>query len=426
MTRCRTFCSRAAGPEPAVHQNLTRRSALALTALALLVAVLLPGRVWALPGAALSVEDWQQRLADMQKQCSRLVDPQVCAPGLGEGYLGLGQAYLQKNRYGEAVEALRQGQEWRPDDRRFPLYLGYVLYRSGDPGGAEAVLSPLLADPDPGPQVYLLLADIYYGQGRLEETLSILQAGLERSPQDTGLQERLAKVRRERQVEAGFTQVAGGHFAVAWDGAQNQALGDRVLEILEDAYVELGGELDTYPDFRIQVLLYSGRQFRELTGAPHWAGGVFDGKIRLPVGGVEGDDPRLAASLFHEYSHALVYAISRNRAPTWLNEGLAELAGRRFYAPQPIPLTPAHRLSWPALAGSFSRLPAAQVPAAYEQSFSLVRFLRDRYGAYRLKDLLLAFAAGLSEDAALHRVYGDLGLDARGVRQEWLTSLEGN
>src|SRR5687768_17815699 len=41
----------------------------------------------------------------------------------------------------------------------------------------------------------------------------------------------------------------------------------------------------SYPSVALDVILYSNKQFQDITRAPAWAGGGYDGRIRLPIGG---------------------------------------------------------------------------------------------------------------------------------------------
>jgi hypothetical protein len=51
---------------------------------------------------------------------------------------------------------------------------------------------------------------------------------------------------------------------------------------------------------------------------------LLDGKIRIALKGLTPGDPWLSSVLYHEYTHALIYAITRgNNPPRWVHEGLA-------------------------------------------------------------------------------------------------------
>ncbi|MHB8835860.1 MAG: hypothetical protein ACYC9Y_09140, partial [Candidatus Methylomirabilia bacterium] len=71
--------------------------------------------------------------------------------------------------------------------------------------------------------------------------------------------------------------------------------------------------------------LYTRGLFDEITRSPGWVGGTYDGKIRVPVGGLqtEYDARRLAPVLTHELTHAFIRANVPGRLPLWFEEGLA-------------------------------------------------------------------------------------------------------
>ena len=99
-----------------------------------------------------------------------------------------------------------------------------------------------------------------------------------------------------------------------------QAIGDRVARVLEREYQRIGRALQTFPSEPITVMLYTNREFQDLTRAPGWAAGSYDGRIRVAVGGSasEGEIDRVVT---HELVHAVI--ATAGRVPAWLNEGLA-------------------------------------------------------------------------------------------------------
>ncbi len=136
---------------------------------------------------------------------------------------------------------------------------------------------------------------------------------------------------------------------------------------------------------------------------------------------------QLAAVLYHEYMHVLVHFMANRRAPVWLNEGLAEMAGRRLFSPASPHLQLAGQgdglLGWDTLAKPFSSLPAEQVMLAYEQSHSLVSFMVDRYGWHKISELLTSIGRQVPWQEAISDVYQDYGLDWSIILREWQDSL---
>ena len=143
---------------------------------------------------------------------------------------------------------------------------------------------------------------------------------------------------------------------------------------------------------------------------PEWLGGQFDGKIRVPLPNEQFDQAMVRNILFHEYTHALIHDLTKGRCPTWLNEGLAEHEGRT-QASRPLHLLArayeAQQLvPWAELSDHISpALAAEEVGLAYEQSYTIVAYLVNRYGFWRVRKLLQAIAGGQPWEEATAEVF---------------------
>jgi hypothetical protein len=111
-------------------------------------------------------------------------------------------------------------------------------------------------------------------------------------------------------------------FTISYDAAKEIRLAEEVLDVLDTAYNRIGADLDHYPDARIPVILYTRQEFHATTSGPDWSGGIYDGKIRFPIGGIREITPPLRASFFRVH-HVVVRELSKESLSTWLNEGLA-------------------------------------------------------------------------------------------------------
>ena len=102
-----------------------------------------------------------------------------------------------------------------------------------------------------------------------------------------------------------------------WSGA--------FLAVLDTAFNTLHDRLGEYPRDEIKVIFYSRVAFRDITQAPDWSGGAYDGKIRIPVGGLSTVEEAtgLLTILIHEMTHAFLYRMAPLGLPLWFNEGLA-------------------------------------------------------------------------------------------------------
>jgi len=372
-------------------------------------------------------KEYAQALDLLHELETSLLNPKKISKLLAFAYLGRGYQQLSANDFSAARESFIEGRRYDEDDVRFWQGEAMTLFKQGQYPEAVSLLNQALGIAPQSAEVYHLLGKSYYADGRMAEALDALTSSSELAdnPEVTKL---LGKVRREWQIEQEMGQEVRGHFQLSFaDGGQGDTLATTILETLEDAYSELGSDLAYYPDVRVPVLLYSRRDFSTVTNSPDWAGAVYDGKIRLPLGGVHHMTDQLSAMLYHEYMHVVVHFLANRHAPVWLNEGLAELAGRRIYslplADLPQASAENQLINWDDLAGPFAGLADKKVRLAYEQSYSLVHFLVDQFGWHKMAELLERLGKRQAWQTAIAAVYHDYGLDWPAILKEWQASL---
>lgn len=342
---------------------------------------------------------------------------------LRTAYAVAGQLLISKQRYAEAVALLAEAQQFDDSQRSFWVMRGFALLQLQQHAEAEVELLEALGMGDADVEILQLLGQIYYQTDRMYEALDVLERAEQSAPDNHAVARMLDKVRRELAVEKGMDKEYGGHFVITFEGADNTELGSEVLEVLEDGYNWIGSQLDHYPQQRVTVILYTQRQFSDLTNSPEWAGGLYDGKIRLPVGGIASVDARVQGLLYHEYMHVVVRDIAGSKVPTWLNEGLAE-AAERHVRDKPLQMLPAaikqgKLIPFETLEKSFFHLKGMQVLLAYEQSYGLVRFIIDRYGWHNLRALLFALREQIFFDA-VETVLGIDSMSYKSLQRRWL------
>jgi tetratricopeptide (TPR) repeat protein len=377
--------------------------------------------------ALLEQKDYSGALEVLHSLEKTLSNPAQISNMLAVAYLGQGYQMLAAGEFQSARDSFRAGRSYNDEDVRLWQGEAITLYRQGNYPEAVSLLDQALGIDQKNPEVYLLLGKAYYAGGRMAEAVDALQRSVEYGGGDevAGL---LDKVRREWQIEEQMQQEYRGHFQLSFvDGEHASGLASDILETLEDAYVEVGSDLAYYPDVRVPVLLYSHRDYADVTHSPDWAGAVYDGKIRLPLAGMRGMTKRFSAILYHEYMHVIVHFMAGRNVPVWLNEGLAELAGRRIDSTPLTDLAAASEagrlLEWRDLEKPFAGLPDYQVPLAYEQSYSLVLFMVDSYGWHNMAELLESLGKQQGWQGAVTAVYQEYGLDWPAILKEWQANL---
>ncbi len=212
---------------------------------------------------------------------------------------------------------------------------------------------------------------------------------------------------------------------------EGDSVGPALLEAavagLEQLEEEMGIELQEEVDIYIYANAAAMRQ--AILYVQDWAGGVAFSSYNTILIGVAPSDVEGWGSdtVRHELAHLVLgqfgWSCLGGRRPTWLEEGLAT------YAEGPASDSTLADINWAieqdaffplrTLGGSF---PAhgGDAGLAYSQSYSVVAFLLDDYGAQRLQELILLLAQGFDDDEALQQVYG---FNVDGLEVAWRQAI---
>ncbi len=287
--------------------------------------------------------------------------------------------------------------------------LGVAYARSGEWEAAQEVLEQAVKLGATDWNTLVSLGNVYRHQANLKGAVEMFQRARENGAAGPEFSATLEQLERELDAEWDFAELSSAHFEIAFDHGENYRAARVVLAGLEDAYFLVGRKLDLYPSGRTPVVLYPSEEFNDITRAPSWTGGIYDGRIKLPVRGLEADNPLLDRALRHEYAHVVVVKLSAGHSPVWLNEGVSIWAeedhdgDRVAWAYDTIAR---HQLfSLRDLEQPFAQLAANRVPVAYAQSYLAVRAIIDRFGERRLRQLLTRLGEGGDTSAAFEAVF---------------------
>lgn len=367
-------------------------------------------------------------LEQLQKAYGMYPYDPVLKRNLAEAYTFVGQRQMKENNYEAAAASFDLARELFPDTPRYYVFRGIALYYAKLPDAAQNELERARSIGGDSADILFYLARIQYDSGNLPQALELLDKTLALKgdfPAASGL---AAKIRRELDVEKSMDKGYSSRFVISYDAGVRSHLAGDILAALEDAYSSVGRDLSLFPAMRIPVILYTRKDFRTVTAGPDWSGGLYDGKIRLPVGGADQLSDQLKAVLYHEYTHVVVQEITHGNCPTWLNEGLAELEGRKIFNPPLGELGKAakqsHFTPFNRLEKGFTDLTARDVALAYQQSYALVNFMVSSYGWPKVGEILSALGSGMTITAAVKKALGDFGLDYDGMIAEWSSYMK--
>jgi hypothetical protein len=166
------------------------------------------------------------------------------------------------------------------------------------------------------------------------------------------------------------------------------------------------------PTFAVTLRLMDEESFFLSTGAPRWTNALFyRGQIIIPLSPTEEVDfENVARSVKHEYTHAVIHALTGGKAPGWIDEGLAQLAeGTENAALRPALyeyLRENPPVPFELMQGGFTRLETNMVAAAYAQSLIAAQALVETFGYERLALYFSTLRSGNDHESAFSRVFG--------------------
>ncbi len=265
------------------------------------------------------------------------------------------------------------------------------------------------------PDVAKLAGWAYYGMNKIDQAVTEWKRSALLRP-DAEVQAALEKAQRDKQEEESYKENESRHFTLRYSGSAEPALARDVLRTLEMHYAAIESELNFTPPDSIGVVLYTQQAFSDITRAPGWVGALNDGRLRVPVQGLTGVNPELSRVLKHELTHSFVQQKTHGRAPTWMQEGLAQwMEGKRSGDSATVLMQvygDGHAVSLGNLEGSWMNFPGDAAAYAYAWALANIEYIVQADGMSDVERLLDRVGSGSSTEAALHEVlhsdYDDL------------------
>jgi tetratricopeptide (TPR) repeat protein len=265
------------------------------------------------------------------------------------------------------------------------------------------------------PDVAKLSGWAYYGMNKLPQAVEEWKRALALRP-DAEVQAALEKAERDKGEEEGYKENESAHFTLRYSGSAEPALAREVLRTLETHYARINSELNCAPPDSIGVILYTQQAFADVTRAPGWADALNDGRLRVPVQGLSSMTDELSRLLKHELTHSFVQQKTHGRAPTWIQEGLAQwMEGKRSGEHAEALLEvygDGHAISLGNLEGSWMGFQSDEAVYAYAWALANIEYIVQADGMGDVERILERIGVGSSTESALHDVlhsdYGDV------------------
>ncbi len=238
------------------------------------------------------------------------------------------------------------------------------------------------------------------------------------SPSSNSSNVSLGELRAKSQGSAKVIQASkafslgSGTILTVVSGPEWSPLGAKLAALLKQSHSRFESLFGDIPSFAVTLRLMDEEAFFLSTGAPRWTNALFyRGQIIIPLSPSEPIDfENISRSVKHEYTHAVIHALTAGKTPGWIDEGLAQLAeGTENSALRPALyeyLKENPPVPFELMQGGFTRLETHMVAAAYAQSLIAAQALVETFGYDRLGLYFSTLRSGEDHESAFRSVFG--------------------
>jgi tetratricopeptide (TPR) repeat protein len=331
-------------------------------------------------------------------------------------YYAAGRYIHQRGDMVRAADYMKEAVRYAPDSPLILEHYATLLMATGRSADALPFARHAAELMPDSPDAQMVFGYALYRNDRTKDAIAAWEKALAVRP-NAQVQEMLERAQREVSAEEGYGEQESSHFTLRFEGQQAPAqLRRAILETLEQHYSDLQSQFGDSPRQSVVVVLYPEETYFDVTRAPAWSAAVNDGKLRIPLRGLDTVTPDLARVLKHELAHSFINAMSRGRCPLWLHEGIAQLMEGRSISGSGLALSRAfnsgHFIPLNGLEGSFLTFTTGEAVLAYDEALAVVQYIYETYGMSELVRILQRISEGTSTEAALratvHSGYSDL------------------
>ena len=355
----------------------------------------------------------------------RAANPELAATG----YFLAGKFESDHGNFPEAKRYYESALRFQPENATLLIYYAASLMRTGHTTEALSYAGRAARVAPDSPDALGMLGFVQFASDHTADAIRSWKKSLALRP-DPIVKQYLERAQRESSAEAAFSQSESSHFNLHFEGKEtSEGFRRELLAALDADYDDLVRDLGYSPHDNIAVTLYTQQAFFDVTRAPSWSGAINDGKLRIPVNGIQNVTSDLARVLKHELTHSFIAQMSSSRCPTWLNEGIAQMEEGKSSASNGHALaqlfSAGAEIPYNMLEGSFMSFSTPEASTAYAESLAAAEYIRDTYGIGEVQHILERLSQGSGKEAALR---GTIHLDYRQFQDEmtrWLADRYG-
>lgn len=387
--------------------------------------------------------NWQQILQEAENNYNKKPNAETKSK-LATAYNNYGLLFAQKGEWVHAEAYLNKALQIDPNaaaikqnlsriyfEHAYALYQDknrtyYTNYAHQD---AKNLLNKAITLNPANVKAYLLLGDIEYMNQQMSAAKRAWEQAATLVPENQQIQDRLAQISREAEAESKMRSVFDPFFIIKIEPEVADNTDLDIARMLSDIRTKVSRDFQFTQTKKLPVIVYTKNQYLDtIEDAPDWSEAAYDGKLRIAVSMSGQNMSQLYSNVVHEYTHAVLDQITNRNMPKWLNEGIAKYEEYKHgIKPRIYILALAYNtdniLPWDRIDASFLSPVKSEALLAYQQSFSFVFYLVERYGMSKLIKLLKTLGNGANIETAFQNAYNKPLTKIQDDWRIWLASF---
>jgi tetratricopeptide (TPR) repeat protein len=366
-----------------------------------------------------------RRLDDFDALVESSPSVTLAQPSLRERFTRTAEALAERGRWND-VERLTN--QLLPEDDGVPMDLlllrGVALFKLGRLDDARryagGIAAGRVARLGVGPEGAYQLGELFAALELYDPAIRMLERA-DAMMENVSLDDRIRQLSMNRRLAAAYSVHESRNFIFHYPPDVSAAQIKALAGVMEAELTRLRRTIpaESFRQTTVNVVWWG--EFRSTYTFSDHVLGFYDGRITLPLAGVDVHDPDVVAVVTHELAHALIAQATNDRAPAWLHEGLAQRVEMVPRQPSAFGMYTEDRMLPIALIGPVLRhsIDPERLYQAYVTSQTLVRFIESAYGDRAIGDLVRRIRDGGEAEAALRSVTGADEVELEIAFREW-------
>ncbi len=197
-----------------------------------------------------------------------------------------------------------------------------ALISSNQPGEALSLAEQHLMTSPKDALVLALAGLACYRMDNMERAREYWREAMEISP-DPYIESLIKRAEREKSADKGSERKVGARVFLRYErDAVDPQLAQAMLGVLDEEYSRISAHLGCRAAEKVTAIVQSRQAYMQSTAAAEWSGGLYDGRIHVPVSASKQVDGRTRQVFAHELVHVCLSELGQ--WPAWLQEGLAQ------------------------------------------------------------------------------------------------------